>query len=103
MKQKRYWLRGGVVGLVMGIIVLIVAMLTALNYDCPGGNCTPYWYDMIGYVSGWLSFPLTSFAKGFIGSSAYILNFIFIPATYFMYGAIIGWLYGKIGNRNKVA
>jgi len=98
MKQKQYWLRGGIIGFIAGTILIVVAMLTALNYDC-STKCTPYWYDVIGYISGWLSFPLTSVAKRLIGPGAYILNFVFIPATYFMYGVIIGWLYGKIKNR----
>jgi len=75
MKQKRYWLRGGVMGLIISVIALIIIEVAT---KCVG-ICPRF--------------------------SAFLPEIIFIYGVFIiggiLLGILIGWLYGKIKNRNK--
>ena len=76
--NKRYWLKGGVVGSIVGILIILLIQLTAHQSG----------YD-IQFQGKYLVSLLTVALGGpIIGG--------------FVIGSIAGWLYGKIKNRNKV-
>ena len=82
-----YWLKGGLIGLILGIIISLNELFIGLGgmflYNLSLGSL----FDAIAV--------LTSEGIGFI------IMFIGIILVYTIYGAIIGVIYGKIKNRNK--
>ena len=88
MKNKKYWLRGGVVGLLLGIIIVVYFLK----------------YNFLACSTGWGAWqkPLPSYCyllfpiNGSLSSIYGILNIL----LYFVYGAILGLLYGKIKNKD---
>lgn len=83
MKQKRYWLRGGIIGLVIVIVNSI--------FVGPFG--------LIGYFL----IPTRSLLSYFviIGNPSSPTLLIAYLITGFIYGAIIGLIYGKIKRKNN--
>ena len=92
--KKRYWLRGGI-----GLL-LLYGLLTAILYPfgTGQGEWLPYW-SIPSVIGGIPLFALFHRFGYFIDSIGSIIAPII---TYFILGAILGWLYGKIKNRNKV-
>jgi len=93
--QKRYWLlRGGVVFLITGIIFLLASelIINDVIWHFPAN-------PTIEFLSVFYSIPFV-FLNIVLGVPYFISHFI-ILAIYFFVGAILGWLYGKIKNRNK--
>ncbi|OHA24032.1 MAG: hypothetical protein A3B11_01575 [Candidatus Taylorbacteria bacterium RIFCSPLOWO2_01_FULL_44_26] len=97
MKQKRYWLRGGVIFLSIYALLQIISMLTELN----NGSVA-----IIFYI---INSPTWSVLSLFVNQNTYTALhsfFVIIPFSavlYFIVGSILGWIYGKIKNRNKTA
>ena len=91
MKQKRYWLRGGIIGLIIGVVVdlwfasSMRCISSYLNADGTMGSMCP----------GKLDLFLTSLK---VDTIYYILTLFVI----ILVGLLLGWLYGKIKNRNKL-
>ncbi len=89
--KKRYWLRGGVMGFFVWVMIFI---LTLIISRLPIWGNAPIDYIILGpiYFPGVLLF-------GYDGM--YDLGFIFHPSTlftvavYFFIGSLIGWSYGK--------
>src|SRR3989344_6092999 len=98
MKTKRYWLRGGLLGLIIGVVMMYVVVALAYKYDCPT-DCSPYWFDIISWASGWLFF--VAYKSGLSRLLGVTVYWIFVPITYFMYGTVIGGIYGKVKNRQR--
>lgn len=86
--QKRYWLKGGLIGLV----VVSVSSLTSLFQSV----CD------IATVDGSDGCPVIiyAFSKRFEVDTMYFVIFSFL--LYFVAGSFLGWLYGKIKNRIKL-
>ena len=86
--KKRYWLRGGMVGLVLGVILdlwlLTQGACVGLNAD--GTSICPTKLSDIFLID--------------LKMTPVYFHFI-VVITLFLVGIIIGWLYGKIKNRNK--
>jgi hypothetical protein len=96
MKQKRYWLRGGVVGLIIMVITLFV-----VGYLSKPGACLNFGDAFL------IPNPIHNVALHcqilFIG--AYTKNpigYLILPVVWFLIGTIIGCTCGKIKNRNKI-
>ncbi len=93
MKQKRYWLRGGVVGCVTSIIVWLnfsrknSCIGTYLDHIDPSG--TP----VIGSVCPKVDIIMN------LQQSLYSEILLFV--VLFLIGAFIGYLYGKIKSRKQ--
>lgn len=97
--KKRYWLRGGIIGLI------IFGVLIALTILVPHGDMG----NLPGWILLFLALPVyimlgilerfSSFRSGFGPISGFLI--LTIPYS-FVFGSILGWLYGKIKNRNKV-
>ena len=77
--KKRYWLRGGISGLIAVIVVILFIQITAR----PSG----YEVDFQGIYL--VRLILIGFGVPLVGG--------------FIVGSAIGWIYGKIKNRNKVS
>lgn len=88
-----YWLRGGLIGNLVSLLVIPLLFWDPLSI----------WTDAILYVY----FPTTIYYfTG--GSPAFLFGSRPLPGTFivfmingFVYGAIIGWLYGKWKNRGS--
>ena len=82
--KKRYWLRGGIKGLVIGLILNIVAMFSAFFL-----MLLPPSLSFISAVILFL-FPMTSFLW-IVMPQTLVVPFM----IYFTVGAIIGWHKGR--------
>ncbi len=90
-KDWSYWLKGGVIGLV---IYLLIATVSSIAWS--DKLIIPF-VSFSGLIFNNFLAPLLG--NGFLTESIsiIILSLIF----YFISGSIIGWLYGKIKNRGK--
>ncbi len=105
MPTKRYWLRGGVVGVLVVLVFLLVDYMLFL---------TPFVFSSTDFGGfSFLLFLATAFtnplfwlqeATGFPFSNyPGNLTMIFLDLLWFcVLGSFLGWLYGKIKNRNKM-
>ena len=94
--KKKYWLRGGILLLIIGIVINFVELFvlntgTCLNLSTLGGDDTygtglPIWCHILS-PGAYLPIP-------FIGLIIFLV-------VWFFYGTILGWIYGKIKNKNQ--
>ncbi len=97
-KTWPYWLKGGIIPslvyLLIACIFFILGEMELLN------KATELILTRLFMI---MSIPtITSFYAIFPDYSASFFNITTITATgYFIIGAIIGWIYGKIKNRNS--
>jgi small-conductance mechanosensitive channel len=105
MKTKKYWLRVGILFFALaGILSLIGVNCGALRSGFENLGCTLYIIpvDLPLFI---IIMPLL-FLFGSDSSSIEFQNItftIFGIIAWTVIGMIIGWLYGKIKNRNKIA
>ncbi len=97
--NKKYWLKGGG----WGIFAMFLASL--LGYTLTSGSGCSMLCG-IGFVLP-LSPILTIYNKLHIDTSTnnmfgFLLTIILGVGLWFFVGIILGWLYGKIKNRNKM-
>lgn len=99
-KNWSYWLKGGIVAVIISIILLIIPFLLFLFITVDGYIGTIFFY--IYFISLRISiFPafLMRFVQGASDSSAINVTMLIVIIsliTWFVIGAIIGWIYGKI-------
>lgn len=74
MKQRKYWLIGGLLGVLMGFVLAVIT------------------YSVFGMNAYYSLFSITS------DSSILVLPLMIIK--WFVFGAILGWLYGRIKASN---
>ncbi len=79
MKQKRYWLWVGVLGAIISIPAVFFQQIDAINYI--------YLPAVLYNLSG---------PGMVIGSRPAVLVFLAFMTNGFIYGALIGWVGGKI-------
>ena len=94
MKIIPCWVKGGsVLVSLVGIIVLLIFFLL----PCAPGNCfiEPWMIPLYFAFPIYIGFGILLEPLGLVG---YIIASIIF---YFLIGAIIGWIYGKIKNRKK--
>ena len=100
MKQKRYWLRGGIITLI--IVSTLMSLLYVIFPSKPG--------DFISAVEALVllgMWPVTSIISSnvysFFHSSELGSNLMTIISAidYFLLGCALGWIYGKIKNRKQ--
>ncbi len=85
MNHKRYWLRGGIIGIILAILYFpFQAML--------GLGC------MKSFNLKEPSFICDSFTALY---SSNFLRFLFSPLGLIILGLIIGWIYGRSKNRKN--
>lgn len=103
MIQKRYWLKGGLI--LSGLYIFLSAASFLLN--------EVFELDVTGMFFILLQAPLYFF-YGFLGGRGggffngleafalpSIIGYTFLVVIYFIVGAILGWLYGKIKSRKS--
>jgi len=95
MKQKRYWLRGGVTGLGIFIVFSILSLLIDKIFG-PGDYGITLNEILVYFPFGYIYESLTN--KIFPMLLIFVINLLIFSAV----GVLIGWLYGKIKDRNKV-
>ena len=88
MKQKRYWLRGGIISTILLFLPLIYLQN---NFD---------WEILKESVSFQVYILLNKLPLLFSPSNQ-VSKIIIALILYFILGAIIGWIYGKFKNRKK--
>ncbi len=90
MKTKRYWLCGGIIAAVISLI---------LGWSCIYGNACS---DVI--VAIYIPALFAAFSKGGLFSPhapSELKILVWIIINGFVYGAILGWIYGRIKNRKN--
>ena len=91
------WLKGGIICLFLyGAITLIL-----LPFGYPSGCqwlCFPYWIIPTFIGSGLISYPFSMLTGSDLWDEFGLIGAI---VFYFIIGAIIGWIVGKVKNRNK--
>ncbi len=87
---KRYWLRGGIIGLLVGIIYFIPPfyIVQVLNH----GNLDPALYPSF---LKWYIMPILLLMLGPLG-------IIILLGPFFIFGCLIGSIYGGIKYPNQV-
>jgi len=91
-KDWSYWLKGGIYALfIYGILTVILIPFGIIGGGCSGFLCIniPYYFLPALLV--------TFFYGGFINSPA--TAFVIASFEYFIIGALIGWIYGKIKSK----
>jgi len=90
--KKRYWLRGGVIG----IVIVFIIILSLFVYSILAGGTA---YTGGGFVGG----GTTSFGANpisytifFILDIVFYLPMIILWIALFLLGVLFGWIYGKI-------
>jgi len=117
-KGKRYWLRGGLIGLVVGIIWAIIGMVGVINCHwnpvegsvVPSGICSNPIIEIlfgIPIILGMLIVMVLLWAlfgsmEAVRDNILPILSGIITLALFCILGIIIGYIYGKIKNRGNV-
>ena len=91
--NKRYWLRGLLIGVIMSILILLIIILSpvyCIGLSADGTSCiSPKGFEAI-------VFNVKTIGDYLIMAVFY---FVIIPIATFTF---FGYLYGKIKNRNKV-
>ena len=87
------WLKGGGIGSIVGLFILFIEFFFCGNYSLTG---------LAKVFCGTIAFPLFPTNLLLYMSSISTIIFNQIPVTvviYFILGAIVGWIVGKIRNR----
>lgn len=97
-----YWLRGGIISLFILIFVLILTLIFFYIYPSPQLNETVNLirtlFDSIYYPD----FISTFLYKGSCHGEGCVFGLLLtLPISYFIIGAIIGWIYGKIKSKKS--
>ncbi len=89
-KRKRYWLRGGIIGFVIGVMSLVSFLM---------GSFGIAYY--IGIVSVFIGGLILGVLPDLVGKFMSVFSFgIFTaPVIYFIIGIIIGGVYGRIKSK----
>ncbi len=96
MNNKRYWLRGGIAGLVFNAIFTLPGIIIGIfahDVSDAFGTVAEKIFNFFGTIL--LYIPLGK--EGFQFPLLFVISFGFTSIV----GAVIGWIYGKIKNRNN--
>lgn len=105
-KNLPYWLRGGIVGSSLNILLFVLILVIAKIF---GDYALILAFTIVPFVSPFffgvsplffldLSLPYNLNIPFFVYQ---FLNILIPLIVYFVIGAIIGWIYGKIKVRNQ--
>ena len=93
IKKKKYWLRFGITFLLISSIIIFPVRI----YEYI--KCAPNYPGFCGFYGTILMLPIGGIVGSLINNSIIIsLSAIFF---WFIFGAIMGLMYGKIKNRNR--
>lgn len=104
MSKKKYWLRGGIVGIVIGIVISFPGFyqyMSSSNALCHVIACPPAQHDIYFFIS--------NIKDTFQGKDTWGIGFGPIDLLFtllypggilaILIGVFLGWIYGKIKNR----
>jgi hypothetical protein len=101
----KYWLKGGVFGIITPCVAFVIFAIIGMIIGSapPGGQNEGFIRGFVGptFIFLWdiLDFLAILFCKGFcIGEESMIKLFTTLP-SFFIIGAIIGWIVGKIKSK----
>ena len=104
MQQKRYWLRGLIIGVIFGILVTYAhenvsefGHIFGINYD---GVHAPLWFAYYLSIIQKL-YEISFLPFFFLDILIMFVQFYLPPITYGIIGVLIGKLYGKFKNRKN--
>ncbi len=88
MKQTRYWLRGGILAMLL-VVVVALLLFTLHSFSLQ--------YLLLPIFPG-IWFVLSVTRASVLGDWSYLIPgaAVLSLALYFIVGSIIGWIYGKI-------
>ena len=97
-KELSAWLKGGVIGIIIFFVLVIPLLICAFSCSSEGCiGCLIFSLPLIfGSIFSW--FDIINIENDILG---YIVIAIINIPLYFLIGALIGWIVGKIRNRNK--
>jgi hypothetical protein len=90
MNQKGYWLRGGIAGLVLAILNIFTVGMIGMFVTHP----IHFIYRTI------TNSYLTTDVTGCSGEQCWGNEILFGSVVFIILGVILGWVYGKMKNRN---
>lgn len=107
MTPKRYWLRGGLLGLFFPVVAILIATIIS-------GLLKPFYNTHLSsyeIFSFFYSFPLLALYEItgidlFSGGEVLIpsiMGFGIVALCYFLVGIIIGWIYREIKRRKNLS
>ena len=106
-KKWPYWIKGGIFGLIILLLLSISAFSVAIDcFGCSDDECTRrlcptgFFFEK---VRGIVNFPLIGVVLNIplTGSFLVLFNLVLYIAYYFAIGAIAGWIYEKIKSKKK--
>jgi len=104
-KDKAYWIRGGIIFGLLDLILIILTIITAdkCNIDMIrlqefGNDCTSW--NLVLFIASYLPILFIKTSSQSLSQALYIFA---IPSLiiYFVVGAIVGLIYGKIKSRRN--
>lgn len=99
--NKRYWLRGLVVGVMFGLILVFlhehvreIANIFGIKYDVYPPLLFGLFFSSVQVLYGISFLPFS-----FLGMLILFTQFFFPPITYGILGTLLGWAYGKFNKK----
>ena len=97
-KSKPYWLKGGIIGLLLILLIFIANLLLGLPHPLQGeGSMFLFLYASLPFVKVFFIFDRLPYSYAF----AFTLYVLSTFLGYFIVGAAIGFIVGKIKSKNK--
>lgn len=93
LKSKPYWLKGGIIGVGLYVILSIIAFSSPMRELANIGDAL----SVFGYV--FVKIFVNIFSGIGRGYGAFLLVIIFSSVIYFIIGAFVGWVIGKIKSK----
>jgi len=110
-KDWPYWLKGGVIGIVVGVMISILNIIPAMFFKIPV-LVIFFWGILLMIfmlIFCGIALPATNFGGGILGTCetrlplyfSAVLSAVIIVGFWFGIGAVIGWITGKIKEKRK--
>ncbi len=99
------WSKGGIIAtLIVAIILILTFTLATLHSNILASAFILYLlFELVlvipFFITKKINLPLFKLSE--FGAEPTFLGFLFTLIFYFLIGAIIGWIYGKIKSKNK--
>ena len=99
--NKKYWLRGNLVSLIIGIIYALFVYYSGNTCNSIGDFCNNNIHTLTIFVTNlFISIDIFYYIISSIINDSF-LHLITIWPSMLLIGGIIGWIYGKIKNRGN--
>lgn len=101
-KNWSYWLKGGVITFSADFIIVLLIIFTSHKSESIGWGLIftqiPFSFTLLGFFSKILCYPVSINTASACEIPLAIIGGLI---SWFIIGALIGWIYGKIKNRNQ--